>query len=102
MTDFAIDPPIRILGRRGSFVRPPREAAAFIREHMDANAPIVLDRLEKVTSIKQAQEAANAFRSWIANQMEATSGAASKTNQRSGTVRASLRIKAAPARSRQN
>jgi hypothetical protein len=97
MTDFAIDPPIRILGRRGNFIRSTQEAAAFIREHMDVNAPIVLDRLEKVTSIKQAQEAAKAFRSWIANQMETTSEAASNDSPR---VRSSSRIKAAPARSR--
>src|SRR5262249_13306444 len=83
MTDFAI------LGRRGSFVRSTREAAAFIREHMDANAPIVLDRLEKGTSIKQAQEAANAVRSWIANQMEATSGAGL---QNKSTIRHGARI----------
>jgi hypothetical protein len=66
MTDFVIDPPIRILGRRGSFVRSTTEAAAFIREHMDDNAPELLRRFEEVSSVEQAQEAAKAFQSWIA------------------------------------
>jgi hypothetical protein len=65
MTDFVIDPPIRILGRRGSFVRSTREAAAFMRKHMDNNAPSA--PLESAKSTKEAQEAAKAFRSWIAN-----------------------------------
>ena len=39
MTDFVIGSPIRILGRRGSFVRSTREPAAFMREHMDGSAP---------------------------------------------------------------
>ena len=58
MNDFVIDPPIRILGRRGSFVRSTREAAAFMREHMDDNAAKVLRRLERAKSTKEAQEAA--------------------------------------------
>jgi hypothetical protein len=56
MTDFVIDSPIRILGRRGSFVRSTREAAAFMREHMDGSAPKVLRRLGRVRSTKEAQE----------------------------------------------
>jgi len=83
MTDFVIDPPIRILGRHGSFVRSTTEAAAFLREHMDVNAPKVLQRLEGVMSVEEAQEAAKAFRSWIANR---ASGGASKTNERSSTL----------------
>jgi di/tripeptidase len=89
MSDFVIDPPIRILGRRGSFVRSTKEAAAFMREHMDVNAAPVLKRLEGVMSVKEAQEAAKAFRSWIANREAATSEGVSKTNQRSSTLRAS-------------
>ncbi|TMJ79367.1 MAG: hypothetical protein E6G78_22555 [Alphaproteobacteria bacterium] len=81
MTDFVIDPPIRILGRRGSFVRSTSEAAAFIRQHMDRNARKVLHRLEGARSAKQAQEAAQAFRSWVANRLPATSGAASKASK---------------------
>jgi hypothetical protein len=88
MIDFVIDPPIRILGHRGSFVRSTKEAAAFVREHMDVNAPKVLQRLEGVMSVKEAREAAKAFRSWIANRVEATSGDTSKTNQRFSTLRA--------------
>jgi hypothetical protein len=75
MNDFVIDPPIRILGRRGSFVRSTREAAAFMREHMDDNAAKVLRRLERAKSTKEAQEAAKAFRSWIAHWLNAGSGA---------------------------
>ena len=61
MTDFAIDPPVRI-----SFVRSTEQAAAFMREHMlqhmDDHAAEVLGRLEDVRSAEEAQEAAQAFR----------------------------------------
>jgi hypothetical protein len=70
MTDFVIDPPIRILGRRGTFVRSTEQAAAFMREHMlqhvDGDATEVLHRLEDVRSAEEAQNAAAAFRRWIA------------------------------------
>ena len=59
MTDFAIDPPIRILGRRGTFVRSTEQAAAFMREHMlqhmDDHAAEVLGRLEDVRSAEEAR-----------------------------------------------
>jgi len=71
MTDFVIDPPIRILGRRGSFVRSTDQAAAFMREHMlqhvDGDATEVLRRLEDVRSAEEAQDAAAAFRRWLAS-----------------------------------
>jgi hypothetical protein len=71
MTNFAIDPPIRILGRRGTFVRSTEEAATFMREHiiqhMDGHAAEVLRRLEDVRSAEEAQDAAQAFRTWIAS-----------------------------------
>jgi hypothetical protein len=71
MTDFAIEPPIRILGRRATFVRSTEQAAAFMREHMlqhmDHHAAEVLVRLEDVRSAEEAQEAAQAFRTWIAS-----------------------------------
>ena len=70
VTDFAIDPPIRILGRRGTFVRSTEQAAAFMREHMlkniDGDATEVLRRLEDVRSAQEAQDAAQAFRTWMA------------------------------------
>ena len=76
MADFAIDPPVRILGRRGGFVRSTEQAAAFMREHMlqhmDSPATGVLRRLEDVRSAEEAQEAAQAFRAWIASGMVAT------------------------------
>jgi hypothetical protein len=83
MTDFAIDPPVRILGRRGGFVRSTEQAAAFMREHMlqhmDGDATEVLRRLEDVRSAEEAQEAAQAFRAWIASGMVATpSGTSTK------------------------
>jgi hypothetical protein len=70
MSAFLIDPPIQILSRQGSFVRSIEEAAAFIREHMDENAPELLRRLEEVSSIEEAQDAAKAFRSWVANRVK--------------------------------
>jgi len=70
MTAFLIDPPIQILGRHGSFVRSTEEAAAFMREHMDDNAPELIRRLEEVSSIEEALEAAKAFRSWVASRVE--------------------------------
>ena len=75
MTNFVIDPPIRILGRRGSFVRSTAEAAAFVREHLDEHAPELLHCLEEVSSVEQAQEATKAFRSWIASKLQATGDA---------------------------
>jgi hypothetical protein len=76
MTDFAIDPPVRILGRRGGFVRSTEQAAAFMREHMlqhtDSPSTEVLRRLEDVRSAEEAQEAAQAFRAWIASGLVAT------------------------------
>ena len=73
MTDFAIDPPIRILGRRGAFVRSTEQAAAFMREHMlqgiDGLAREVLRRLENVRSAQEAQDAGQAFRAWIASEL---------------------------------
>jgi hypothetical protein len=85
MTDFAIDPPVRILGRRGGFVRSTEQAAAFMREHilqhMDSRATEVLRRLEDVRSAEEAQEAAQAFRAWIASGMVATpSGISTKSH----------------------
>jgi hypothetical protein len=53
---------------------------------MDVNAPKVLERLEGVMNVKEAQEAAKAFRNWIANRVETASEGASKTNQRSSTL----------------
>jgi hypothetical protein len=71
MTDFAIEPPIRTLGRRATFVRSTEQAAAFMREHMlqhmDHHAAEVLVRLEDVRSAEEAREAAQAFRTWIAS-----------------------------------
>jgi hypothetical protein len=62
ITNFAIDPPIRILGRRGTFVRSTEEAATFMREHiiqhMDGHAAEVLRLLEDVRSAEEAQDAA--------------------------------------------
>ena len=78
MTDFVIDPPVRILGRRGSFVRSTDQAAAFMREHMlqhvDGDATEVLRRLEDVGSAEEAQDAAAAFRRWIASGLLAMPG----------------------------
>jgi hypothetical protein len=69
MTDFAIHPPIHIVGRDGAFVRSTAQAAAFVRERMirqpDSAAVQVLYRLEKVSSAGDAQRAAQAFRAWI-------------------------------------
>jgi hypothetical protein len=73
MIDFAIHPPIHVLGRDGVFVRSTAQAAAFVRQHMlrqpDALAARVLGRLEKVNSARDAQYAAKAFRAWIASGM---------------------------------
>jgi hypothetical protein len=85
MTDFAIDPPVRILAHRGGFVRSTEQAAAFIREHMlqhmDGHATEVLRRLEDVRSAEEAQGAAQAFRAWIASGMVATpSGISTKSH----------------------
>jgi hypothetical protein len=82
MTDFAIDPPIRILGPRGTFVRSTDQAAAFMREHMlqhiDGDATEVLRRLEDVRSAQEAQNAAQAFRDWIASGMRSETSRASE------------------------
>jgi hypothetical protein len=73
MIDFAIHPPICILGREGVFVRSTAEAAAFVRQRMlrqpDGSAARVLGRLENVNSARDAQHAAKAFRAWVATGM---------------------------------
>jgi hypothetical protein len=83
MTDFAIDPPVRILGRRGGFVRSTEQAATFMREHMlqhmDSPATEVLRRLEDVRSVEEAQQAAQAFRAWIASGVATPSGISTKS-----------------------
>jgi hypothetical protein len=94
MTDFAIDPPVRILGRRGGFIRSTEQAAAFMREHMfqhmDSQATEVLRRLEDVRSAEEAQEAAQAFRAWIASGMVATpSGISTKSHAADRSKKAS-------------
>jgi hypothetical protein len=94
MTDFAIDPPVRILGRRGGFVRSTEQAAAFMREHMlqhmDSPVTEVLRRLEDVRSAEEAQEAAQAFRAWIASGMVATpSNISTKSHARNRSKKAS-------------
>jgi hypothetical protein len=84
MTDFVIDPPVRILGRRGGFVRSTEQAAAFMREHilqhMDSPATEVLRRLEDVRSAEEAQEAAQAFRTWISGMVATPSGISTTPN----------------------
>jgi hypothetical protein len=95
MTDFAIDPPIRILGRRGTFVRSTEQAAAFMREHLlqriDGPATEVLRRLEDVRSAQDAQDAARAFRAWIASGLLAMPSDTCKNpeGKRAGALRAS-------------
>jgi hypothetical protein len=78
MIDFAIHPPIHILGRDGVFVRSTAQAAAFVRQRMlwqpDGSAAQVLGRLEKVNSARDAQYAAEAFRAWIASGMTLIDG----------------------------
>ena len=78
MIDFAIHPPIHILGRDGVFVRSTAQAAAFVRQRMlwqpDGSATQVPGRLEKVNSARDAQHAAQAFRAWIASGMTLIDG----------------------------
>jgi hypothetical protein len=61
MIDFAIHPPIYILGRDGVFVRSTGQAAAFVRQHLqrqlDGSAVQVLGRLESVSNARDAQQA---------------------------------------------
>jgi hypothetical protein len=70
MIDFAIHPPIHIVGRDGTFIRSTAQAAAFVRERIlhqpDIDATQVLGRLEKANSAADAQRAAKVFRAWIA------------------------------------
>lgn len=73
MTDFAIDPPLHITGRSGTFVRSTEQAAAFVREHMlrgsGHDTTAILRRLENVRSSEQAKDAAQAFRVWLMTAM---------------------------------
>ena len=75
MIDFAIHPPIHILGRDGVFVRSTAQAAAFVRQRMlwqpDGSAAQVFGRL---SSARDAQHAAKAFRAWIASGMTLIDG----------------------------
>jgi hypothetical protein len=71
MTDFAIDPPIRISGRRATFVRSTEQGrGVYPRAYapaLDDHAAEVLGRLEDIRSAEEAQEAAQAFRTRIAS-----------------------------------
>jgi hypothetical protein len=93
MIDFAIHPPIHILGREGLFVRSTAQAAEFVREHMlrhpDGAAARLLCRLERVNSAAAAQHAAKAFRNWIVGSMVQNAADVPKGKaQSSGTLRA--------------
>jgi Endoribonuclease L-PSP len=104
MTDFAIDPPIRILGHSGTFVRSTDQAAAFMREHMlqhvDGHATEVLRRLEDVSSAEEARDAAKAFRTWIASGLRATPKGSSTKSSSYGDKRAGALRAPRPRRSR--
>jgi hypothetical protein len=60
-------------------------------EHMDGHAAEILCRLEDVRSAEEAQDAARAFRTWIASALLATPSDTFKTPgaERGGTLRAS-------------
>jgi hypothetical protein len=70
MIDFAIRPPIHILGREAVFVCSTGQAAAFVRQHLlrqpDGSAAQILGRLESVSSARDAQQAVKAFGAWVA------------------------------------
>jgi hypothetical protein len=84
MSDFAINPPIHVTGRHGTFIRSTKEAAAFVREHIlqhyDGQSADVLRRLEAVSSRDEAHSAAVEFRSWIASRTHAPSSVAVKNS----------------------
>ena len=70
-----------------TFVRSTEQAAACMREHMlqhmDDHAAEVLGRLEDVRSAEEAQEAAHAFRTWIASGLFARPSALDKSKKAS-------------------
>ena len=69
LSDFAIDPPLRIRGRSDVVVSSLDQAAAFIRPYDTRTAdPItrgVLFRLERAANSEDAKDAADAFRWWL-------------------------------------
>jgi hypothetical protein len=71
MTDFAIDPLFASwVVKAPSFAplsRPRSSWHECMRQHMGDHAAEALGRLEDVRSAEEAQEAAQAFRTWIAS-----------------------------------
>jgi hypothetical protein len=69
LSDFTIDPPVRLRGRPDLVIGSLDAATALVREH-DAKTgdPItrsVLFRLERAADPEDAKEAADAFRWWL-------------------------------------
>jgi hypothetical protein len=68
-SDFAIDPPLPILGRPDVVISSLDQAAAFIRPYdtrtADPTTRGVLFRLERAANLQDAKDAANAFRWWL-------------------------------------
>jgi hypothetical protein len=104
MTDFAINPPIHILGRDGIFVRSTEQAAAFVRKHMlghlNSHAAEVLRRLEGVNSPQEAQNAGKEFRDWIAGGMPTQSSGSLQNSLAPGDERGGKPRRPGPRRSR--
>ena len=69
LSDFMIDPPLRVRGRPDLVIGSLDEAAAFIRPYDAKTAdPItrgVLFRLERASNPADAKDAADAFRWWL-------------------------------------
>jgi len=69
LSDFMIDPPLRVRGRPDLVIGSLDQAAEFIRPYDAKTAdPItrgVLFRLERASNPTDAKDAANAFRWWL-------------------------------------
>jgi hypothetical protein len=69
LSDFIIDPPLRIRGRPDVIIGSLDQATAFIRPYdartADPTTRGVLFRLERAASPEEARDAANAFQWWL-------------------------------------
>lgn len=83
LSDFTIDPPLRIRGRPEIVISSLDQAAAFIRPYdaqtADPMTRGILFRLERAATAADARDAADAFQWWLEqNHLLETSGGQSR------------------------
>jgi hypothetical protein len=70
MAQFAFHPPVRLRTGPGTAIRSLQQAAQVVRDHAQSHAGgrarNLLTRIEGAMTLREAQDAGNAFRAWAA------------------------------------